>query len=375
LVIFFLNSARKSSGFFYINNTSQKKYRHEFKKIFIFAPFMHNKNYSLMQYIMNKFGFGKLTGVIVILSLLHSGLTAQEVNDAIKAFNASVELMKVDNDAAIVSFEDCIKICEQVGDSAFEIQYKAEQVLPGLYYQKASNLLTVDKNIQEALVVARKTLQVAEKYDNQVVAENSRKIMIQAYSDMASAFLKQKENEKAIQAYDSLLMINPDHLTALYNKALVCMAIKDNQKFEEAIDMYIAKLKETGDSQKTEQANKMALDYFRIAGGKANQANKLTDALSFLNTATKYGADKNVYYHFASIYNKQKKYSMAEENAQKGLVMETGSAEEKAKFYYELGVAQAGLGETNNACTSFKNSMYGPFVEASKGQRTNLKCQ
>jgi hypothetical protein len=62
-------------------------------------------------------------------------------------------------------------------------------------------------------------------------------------------------------------------------------------------------------------------------------------------------------------------------NAQKGLDMETGAAEAKAKFYYQLGVAQAGKLENAKACESFKNAMYGAFLEASKAQRTNLKCQ
>ena len=324
---------------------------------------------------MNKIDTGKIAGLIAITVWMSSGLLAQEKNDAIKAFNASIELMKTNNDSAILSFEECIKICEQVGDSAFEIQLKAEQVLPGLYLQKASNLLTVDKKSEEALAAAKKTIKVAEKYDNPKVADNARRIMIQAYSNMASAFVEKKENEKAIQAYDSILMINPDHLNALYNKALIYRGTDNGLKFEEAIDLYIGKLKTMGDTVKTEQASKIARDYFRIAGSKANQANKLADAITLLNKASKYGEDKSVYYQLANIYNKQKKYSLAAENAKKGLDLETGSAEDKAKFYYELGSAQAGKGETGNACASFRNSMFGPFLEASKAQRTNLKCQ
>lgn len=324
---------------------------------------------------MKKYSKRIMAGLIAIAIGVNFGLFAQEKNDAIKAFNTSLELMKTDPETAILSFEDCIKICEQIGDSAFEIQYKAEQVLPGLYYQVASNLLTVDKKTEESLAASKKTIQVAEKYNNQKVQENTRKIMIQAYSNMASAFLSKKENEKAIQAYDSILMINPEHLTVLYNKALIYRGMGNGLKFEEAIDIYIGKVKTIGDTLKTEQANSLACEYFRVAGSKANQANKITEALTLLNTASKYGADKNVYYQYANIYNKQKKYTLAAENAKKGLDLETGSAEEKAKFYYELGAAQAGKGETANACASFKNSMFGPFLEASKAQRTNLKCQ
>jgi hypothetical protein len=46
--------------------------------------------------------------------------------------------------------------------------------------------------------------------------------------------------------------------------------------------------------------------------------------------------------------------------------------EAKAKFYFQLGLAQAGIGQTADACAFFQNSMYGPFAEPSKAQRTNL---
>ena len=164
-------------------------------------------------------------------------------------------------------------------------------------------------------------------------------------------------------------------MPSIYNKALIYKGLDIAPKFTESIDLYIEKLKPAGDTVKIEQARKIARDYFRIAGGKANQANKLADALNSLNLASKYGVDKNIYYQFANVYNKQKKFAVAAENAQKGLALETGTPEDKAKFYYELGSAQAGKGETANACESFKNSMFGPFLQASKAQRTNMKCQ
>jgi tetratricopeptide (TPR) repeat protein len=119
----------------------------------------------------------------------------------------------------------------------------------------------------------------------------------------------------------------------------------------------------------------MAIEYFRGAGSRANKAEKLDDALALLNKAAKYGQDKDVYYYFADVYNKQKKFDLGAENAQKGLDLEKGEAPAKAKFYFQLAMAQAGKGMKTEACASFKNAMFGPFVEPSKVQRTNLKCQ
>jgi tetratricopeptide (TPR) repeat protein len=323
---------------------------------------------------MNIAAIRKIAILIALFAGVSVGLFAQEKNDAIKVFNEGVELMKANDVNAIATFENCIKICEQIGDSANDIKVKAIKVLPDLYFQKAFDLLTIDKNIQASLKASKKTLEIAEKYEDNKTKESTQKIMIQAYSTMASTFVTNKEYLKAIQAYDSVLMINPDHIPSIFNKILVYKGLDDAPKFAESIDLYIEKLKSTGDSAKIGQANQIARDYFRIAGGKANQANKVTDAFNLLNMASQYGADKNLYYQYASVYNKQKKYALAVENAKKGLDLETGTPEAKAKYYYELGSAQAGKGETANACESFKNALYGPFLQAAKAQRTNMKC-
>ncbi len=323
---------------------------------------------------MNLVAIKRVTGLLIIFTGLHVSLFAQEKNDAINAFNESVNLMKTDPVSAIASFENCIKVCDQIGDSANDIKDKAVKVLPDLYYQKASDLLLVDKKIPESLSASKKAIEVANKYGDTTVVENVQKIMIQAYSARGSA-LAATEPDKAIMYYDSALAINPHHQASLYNKALIYRKTNNIEKFGETIDEYISELKPDQDQQKIEQANKLALDFFRLAGGKANQANKTGEALSLLNTSLKYGTDKNVYYHFANIYNKQKKYADAAVNAKMGLDMETGTPDAKAKFYFELGLAQKGKGDTASACESFTNALYGPFAAAAKAERTNLKCK
>jgi tetratricopeptide (TPR) repeat protein len=198
--------------------------------------------------------------------------------------------------------------------------------------------------------------------------------MIQAYSARGTENVAASP-DKAIMDFDSALAINPHHQASLYNEALIYRKTNNIEKFGASIDKYIDELKPGEDQQKIDQANKIALDFFRLAGGKANQANKIPEALSLLNKSLKYGTDKNVCYHFANIYNKQKKYTDAAVYAQKGLDLETGAAADKAKFYFELGLAHKGKGETEAACESFTNALYGPFADAAKAERTNLKCK
>jgi tetratricopeptide (TPR) repeat protein len=134
-------------------------------------------------------------------------------------------------------------------------------------------------------------------------------------------------------------------------------------------------MKSANDSVRVKQASKLALEYFRAAGSQANQANKNDEALALLNKAAKYGDDKDLFYFFSDVYNKQKNFDKGAEYAGKGLALETGNAEVKAKYYFQLGLAQAGKGQTTEACASFKNALYGAFAAAAKAERTNLKCQ
>jgi tetratricopeptide (TPR) repeat protein len=326
--------------------------------------------------MMKSVSIKRIAGIIALVSGISLGMFAQDKNEAINLFNQGVEQMKANDPKALETFEKCVAICEQIGDSANDVKSKAISVIPNLYYKKAYNLLMTDKKVSESLQASKVALQIAEKYQDPNVKEDIERLMISAYSTMAQGYVSSKENAKAIETFDSILMINPDHTASLFNKALMYRGLDNSAKFTESIDLYISKVKQAGDSASVEKANKVARDYFRVAGGKANQANKLSEALTSLNTALKYGSDNNVHYQLASVYNKQKKFELAAENAMKGLNLDDAAAPEaKAKYYYELGTAQAGLGKTNEACESLNNALYGPFLQAAKAQRTNMKCQ
>ncbi|HOU03031.1 MAG: tetratricopeptide repeat protein [Bacteroidales bacterium] len=317
----------------------------------------------------------KIAGIVVISALLTASLTAQTTrNDVIKAYNEGAKAVQADLKVAIESFEKVITLSDQVGETANDLKQKAIQVLPGLYVKAANTALTEKKPATDVIRAARRAAAESEKYGNAANKENAEKIMLQAYSSMASGFFGQNDYEKALQAFDSALMINPGYAAAIFNKALIYIRQDKPEEVEKTIDLYLEKLGGTNE-ELSKQARTTALEYFRADGSKANQAENLDEALVMLNKAAKYGDDKDLFYYFADVYNKKKDFDKGLEFAKKGLEMETGNAEAKAKFYYQLAVAQAGKGQTSDACASFKNALYGPFVEASTAQRKNLKCQ
>ncbi len=317
----------------------------------------------------------KATGILVIIVIISFSINGQTRSDVIKVYNEGAKATKTDVNASIAAFENVVDMATKIGETCNDLKDKAMQILPGLYVRVASNAVSEKKPAAEIIKASKIALAMADKYSSSASKDNAGKLLVQGYYIMGNEFFTAKDYDNALLAFDSLLSVNPEYSAALFNKALVYRSQNNITAFEETIDSFIEKVKADNEAEKVGQASQLALEYFRATGSQANQAENLEEALTMLNKASKYGEDKDLYYYFADVYNKQKNFDKGIESAQKGLELETGDAEAKAKFYYQLAVAQAGKGQTAEACASFKNSLYGAFEEASKAQRKNLKCQ
>ncbi|HAM10124.1 MAG: hypothetical protein A2X04_04605 [Bacteroidetes bacterium GWF2_41_9] len=325
--------------------------------------------------MMNMKIMKKIAGIMILSAIIGTKLSAQDRNDVIKVYNEGAKSMQTDIPAAIKAFEEVVVLSDKVGESSDDLKQKALKVLPGLYSRLAANAIKEKKPVPEIMQVSKDAAAASIKYGNESGRENADKIMVQAYNAMGAGYFAQKEYENALLAYDTVLSINSGYINAIYNKALIYRSQNNYTAFEETIDLFITRLKSANDEERTKQASTMALEYFRAAGSQASQADKPEEALELLNKAAKYGEDKNLFYFFADVYNKQKNFDSGAEYAEKGLALEDGDAQAKAKYYFQLALAQAGKGETAEACSSFKNATYGPFAEASKAERKNLKCE
>jgi tetratricopeptide (TPR) repeat protein len=315
----------------------------------------------------------KTAGLLVVLVLSTVTIKAQGRNEVIKAYNEGASVVQTDPQAAIKAFEKVVTLSAQVGDSAADLRQKAVKVLPSLYYNIASDALTAKKPAAEVILAAKKAVAAAEKYENPNTKQNSNLLLIKGYNNLAGEYFSKDDYPNALASFDSVLAINPEYSSTIYNKSLILMKQGNSDEFEKNIDKFITINK--ADEAKVKQASNLALGYFRAAGAKADQANKLDESLASLNKAAKYGDDKDLNYYFAEVYNKQKAYDKGLDAAQKGLALETGAPEAKAKFYFQIALAQEGKGQTAEACASFTNANFGVFAAPSKVKRANLKCK
>lgn len=317
----------------------------------------------------------KVAGVLVVSGLFLTVTNAQDRNEVIAAYNEGTKVLQTDAPAAIKAFENAISLADKIGESAADLKQKASAILPALYVKVTSTSIAEKKPAPEVMKAARSAVAVSEKYGTQAQKDNASKVLVQAYNYQANGYFAKSDYPNAILTFDSLLTVNPGYINAIYNKAMIYIKQNNSDAFEQTIDSYLEKVKASNDTVKVKQASTLALEYFRGAGSKANQAEKLNDAVALLTKGAKYGDNKDLFYYFSDVYNKQKNFDKGLEYAQRGLALETGAAEAKAKFYFQLGLAQQGKGQITEACASFKSSAFGPFAEPSKIQQKNLKCQ
>ena len=315
----------------------------------------------------------KTTILLFVLVLSTVTLKAQGRNDVIKAYNEGAGAVQTNPQAAIAAFEKVVTLSAQLGDSAADLRQKAVKVLPSLYYNIASDAFTAKKPASEVILAAKKAVAAAEKYENPTTKQNATSMLIKGYNNLANEYFSKDDLKNALASFDSVLAINPEYSSTIYNKSLILMKQGNSDEFEKTIDKFITINK--ADEAKVKQASNLALGYFRSAGAKADQAGKLDESLVSLNKAAKYGEDKDLYYYFAEVYNKQNAFDKGLEAAQKGLGLEPGAPEAKAKFYFQIALAQEGKGQTAEACASFTNANFGVFAAPSKVKRANLKCK
>jgi tetratricopeptide (TPR) repeat protein len=264
--------------------------------------------------------------------------------------------MKTDLPKAIEKLDSCLIICNLLGDSALEIIAKAEPFMCDLNLRYAGDLYYNQKQKDKAISAARKTLALCEKYNNDEIASKTKKLLGQVYSALGSEYFTAKAYDKAIVAFDSAYYFDNALYVTIFNKALTYRTLKNTQGFTDNIDLFIKVAGEANDSVQVQKAKKMAIEYLRAEGSRANAQKKNAEAESLLTKALSYGEDKDVHYYLADLYNKIKKYNDAIDHAQKGLAMETGTDVDKAKYYYALGTAYLGLGKKDKACEAFKNA-------------------
>jgi len=313
----------------------------------------------------------KIIALIMMISLAFNSF-AQTLDEAGAAFNQGIQSGKEGNYAeAIKSYEQTIQICTQVGDDGMELQIKAEQQLPGAYFNLAKGFFDA-KNYTEAIPNFEKSAQYADQMGETKTADASRTYLAGIYTSLGNADLKNEAFDQAIEKYNKALAYKSTYYKAYYGLGLVYKKQENLPEMKVALDKVIAM---AGDDAKTiGNAKDAAESAFRNAGALAVQSKKYDDAITNLLIAREYNdADPNAYYYLAIAYNGLSRYDDAITAASKAIELQT---EDKSDIYFELGKSYEKKGDNALSCENYKKVTAGNNVAGAKYQMEQvLKCQ
>lgn len=312
-----------------------------------------------------------LTTLFLVCS---TSLMSQTLNEAGEHFNSAIKMAVENPEAALESYNKCIKMCNEIGPEADELKGKAESQLPGLHFRIALNLYK-EKKTDESIIAFKNTLEICEKYKDENTKVKTIKSLGTAYTARGYNEYKSKEYDQAIEDFNSAVELDSNNIKALFYKGNTFRKQKRSEEMVANMEQVI----EVGkpDSKYVLNAKKVLAGHYAISGGKEIKKKAYTKALDLLNKAKTY-SEKSVttHYYFAVVYNIQKKWDKAIEHANIAIENEKDDVNKKARIYYELGTAYKGKGSNEEACKAYKNASFGKYKESSQQiMKDVLKCK
>jgi len=313
----------------------------------------------------------KLTIILTVLFMtMSSGLMAQNLNSAGKAFNKGLELNKEgDLFKANESFSKCADICAELGEAGAGLKLNAETQICNNFMKMGVDKFKA-KNYDSALILFSESDKYAQIIDNPSTNDKLRTYFAATYTGKGNALYKKPKDAKAVESYNQALERNDKYPNAYYGLILGYSELDDSGMLEESFK----KLKECTNDEKLLTKGKLATaGYFKKASGKAIQEENYKIASMMADRSISYDPkDPTAFYYLALSSNALENWISAQKAALKAISFEE---EDQSNYYFELGRAYEGMGETEKACEAYSSVSDGPNKQAATYQMgTVLKC-
>ncbi len=322
----------------------------------------------------------KIVVTVCFILFFYSG-QSQTMEEAGTEYNKAIELSK-NNDykGAITGFEKSIKMLDkillnadtEVSIQAEQMKAQAQQQLPNLYFKSGTGLYK-EKKFDEALAEYKKTVEVCEKYNETKIKEKTNYNIAVLYTMKASSAYKAKEYEKAVALYDNALAAKGNYTKALFQKGLSLNKLDKDDEMIATLEKAIEVGEET--DKDVMNSKKLLASHFSVKGAKLIKNKDYDGAVELQNKALSYDETyATAYYYLAAIYNLEGKHDEAIEAANKGIENEKDDAEDKARYYFELGLAQKAQGKSTEACEAFKKANVGSTAKKVEAATKEMNC-
>lgn len=335
----------------------------------------------------------KVNTLVLVLGLLASGAFAQTRTDAVKLFNSGLEQAQAgEYEAAINAFTQAITISEQIGAEAEDIKAKSENQIPLMYFQQAKDIYNTFQtergleNLDAAIEAFHTASSVADEYSDERVGPLAKRVLPQLYYTKSILLYNEQDLDGATEAVDNALEENSNYALAYYQKAKIFKQKNDtnddgviDQNLDELLGWYdqaITVAETTNNTDVASRSRESAHDELVAVGVNHSVNDEVDEAIDLLTRALTYKQESaSAHYRLAEAYNKADNFDDAVSHARQALEYENGGRTDKAKIYFELGVAYQMMGNKSEACDAMTDALYGQFKSnAEYKMEHELKC-
>ncbi|WP_018126182.1 tetratricopeptide repeat protein [Balneola vulgaris] len=328
-------------------------------------------------------------GILVLfVALLAGSVYAQEsYDDAVNIYNTALEQAKAKNyDAAISSYEKAASIGASLGtQQGTDIKTRAEQQIPKVALNKAASLFNGFKqskqiaDLDKAIDAFKNAGGIAKQYNDQNVERTAVSYVPQLYYQKAIMLFNRENYEQADVALNEAIRANSNYALPYYQKGLVVKKTspEDLDGILNWFDQAIAIGEQTNQGKVVRRTNQAAHDELLFRGAKSIEAKSYAKAIELLKLALTYESESaDVHYRLAEAYNKRSEFDKAIASANQALEFENGGKTDRAKIYFELGLAYQSKSQKAEACKAYTDALYGSFKgPAEHAMEFELKCK
>ena len=314
---------------------------------------------------------------VLVLTVFVSSLMAQDINQAGEIFNEGNQAVKSDNyELAIEKYHEALEIASQLGAEGEQIASSAKSSIPSLYYKMGIQDYQ-EKNIDKAITEFEKAIKYGKEYGDQETTEKATDIIPKLYYAKGNDLYKKNKYQEALASFQQSAEMAPDYSRAYWGMGLAYNKMGETMKMDEAFGKALELAQAEGDDKMANKISSTGKKLLQGEGATKLQTQEWAKAIELIDASLKYDADdKDSFYYLALANNGLGKYDEAMAAASRGLELSAGEGDEyKAKFYYELGNAYKGKGDSAQACEAYTNARHGRFVESANYELTTvLKC-
>ncbi len=305
--------------------------------------------------------------IITGLILAVISVNAQTLTDVINEYNAGAESLNGQSyETALTQFNNCLALCDVVGDEASEMKVKAQtQVIKANYGQAIA--LMKRKQYDKALPFLENTVNYSQEYGvEEEMATKAEKYLPPLYLREGNVLMKQEKFDEADAIFDKVISMDPEDYKAHQGKGLVYKEEGNIDAMLEEFNIAKEKAAQKNDTDFIAEINTAINDHFN---SQIQEEEMMMDTeepdytflLDICDQALAANPENGLAcWKAAEAYNKNIEYDSAIEYAKKGLAFEKDPTLVSA-LYYELGQAYQGNVMYVEACEAYNKVTEEPF--------------